>query len=98
MKYIISLITIVAFIISCNTGNKTNNTLSKADDIKTDEYIVHTDHDTTIVTKNGALLKIPKGSLQVSNGNTVTLEIKEAYSIQQMIQAGLTTQSGNDPL
>jgi len=97
MKYIIVLLTFLALIISCNTGKKTS-LLSKPDDMIADEYVINIDKDTTLVTKNGALLKIPKGSLATDNGNTVTLEIKEAYSIQQMIQAGLTTQSNGDPL
>jgi hypothetical protein len=98
MKYIISLATILAIIISCNTGNKKSNLLAKPGDMKADEYVINIDRDTTIETKNGALLKIPKGSLKIDNGNTVTLEIKEAYSISQMIQAGLTTQANGDPL
>jgi len=36
--------------------------------------------------------------LTTGNGNTVTLEIKEAYSMEQIIQAGLVTQSGGQPL
>jgi len=97
MKYIILLLTSLALIISCNTGKKTS-LLSKPDDMIADEYVINIEKDTTLITKNGALLKIPKGSLATDNGNTVTLEIKEAYSIQQMIQAGLTTQSNGDPL
>ena len=97
MKYIIILLTSLALVISCNTGKK-SNLLSKPDDMTADEYVINIDKDTTLVTKNGALLKIPKGTLATDNGNKVTIEIKEAYSIQQMIQAGLTTQSNGDPL
>jgi hypothetical protein len=43
-------------------------------------------------------LKIPKGALKPANGNTVTLEIKEAYSIRQMIEGGLVTESNGEPL
>jgi hypothetical protein len=99
MKYVITILAVFAFIIiSCNTGTKTKSLLSKPRDIKADEYVISIDKDTTLVTKNGALLKIPKGSLVPDKGNTVTLEIKEAYSIQQMIQFGLTTQSNGNPL
>lgn len=97
MKYIIALLSSLVIIISCNTGKKTG-LLSTPDDMVADEYVITIDKDTTLVTKNGALVKIPKGSLATDNGNTVTLEIKEAYSIQQMIQAGLTTQSNGNPL
>ncbi len=99
MKYIISLLVIAAIIVlSCNTGNKNSRPFSKPGDVVPDEYVINIDNDTTLVTKHGALLKIPKGSLSTSNGNTVTLEIKEAYTIEQMIYAGLTTTSNGEPL
>jgi hypothetical protein len=99
MKYIIIALSFLAFIIiSCKAGKDSNALLSKPGDIKGDEYVIAIDRDTTLVTKNGALLKIPKGTLTTGKGNTATLEIKEAYSIQQMIQLGLTTQSGGEPL
>lgn len=97
MKYIITFLTLLALVISCNTGRKTDFLLNPKDMIA-DKYSINIDRDTTLVTKNGALLKISKGSLATNEGNTVTLEIKEAYSIQQMILAGLTTQSNGDPL
>ncbi len=98
MKYIVAILAISALIICCNTGAKKSGLLSKPDDLKADEYVINIDRDTTVETKNGALLKIPRGSLTTSQGNTVTLEIKEAYSLQQMIMAGLTTQSDGEPL
>jgi predicted small secreted protein len=99
MKKIIRFLILSAFIIiACNTNKKTGSLISKPDDIKAGEYVVNIDRDTTLETKNGALLKIPKGSLTTDKGNTVTLEIKEAYSMQQMILAGLTTGSNGDPL
>lgn len=99
MKKTIACLTILtAIIIACNTGKKNGNLLSKPDDIVADEYVINIDKDTTLQTKNGALLKIPKGALATDNGNTVVLEIKEAYSMEQMILAGLTTQSDGRPL
>ena len=99
MKKIITCLTILtAIIIACNTGKKNGSLLSKPDDIVADEYVINIDKDTTLETKNGALLKIPKGSLATDKGNTVILEIKEAYSMEQMILAGLTTQSDGQPL
>jgi mono/diheme cytochrome c family protein len=97
-KIIATLAILTAIIIACNTGNKNKSLLLKPDDIIADEYVINIDKDTTLQTKNGALLKIPKGSLATDKGNTVVLEIKEAYSMQQMILAGLTTQSDGQPL
>lgn len=98
MKKIIALLSLLTvFIIACTTSEQTNSLLSKPGDVKADEYSITVDRDTTLVTKNGALLKIPKGTLATDNGNTVALEIKEAYSLEQMIRYGLTTSSGDEP-
>ncbi len=99
MKKIIALLCfLTALIIACTTSQQTNSPLLKPGDVKADEYSITIDRDTTLVTKNGALLKIPKGTLSTDNGNTVVLEIKEAYSLEQMIRYGLTTSSGEEPL
>ncbi len=96
-KTIPCLVLLTAIIIACNTG-KNKSLLSKPDELVAEEYVINIDKDTTLQTKNGALLKIPKGSLATDNGNTVVLEIKEAYTMEQMILAGLTTQSNGQPL
>jgi len=48
-------------------------------------------------TAKGAAIIIAKGSLQ-AKGNTVQLEVKEAYTISDMIKGGLTTKSGTNIL
>lgn len=98
MKYIIALITIATVIlIACNSENN-NRLFWKPGNLIPDEYVINIEKDTTLVTKNGALLKIPKGTLKTNKGSSVTLEIKEAYSLEQMMRAGLTTQSNGEPL
>ncbi len=97
-KIIIAPLVLLAVIISCNTGKNKSSILQMPDDIKADEYSINIDRDTTLVTKNGALLKIPKGSLSTDNGSTVILEIKEAYSLEQMMRAGLTTKANGELL
>ena len=97
-KIIITALVLLTIVISCNTGKHKNSILQKPDDIIADEYVINIDQDTTLVTKNGALLKIPKGSLSADNGAKVTLEIKEAYSLEQMMKAGLTTQANGELL
>jgi hypothetical protein len=98
MKYIIITLTLLALIVSCNTRKKTNSFFSKPGDIKADEYVIGIDKDTTLATKNGALLYIPKGSLSIETGNSITLEIKEVYTPAQMILSGLTTRTEYEQL
>jgi hypothetical protein len=100
MKKVLILLSLIAIIIitiiACNT-TKAKSILQKPGDVTPDEYTININRDTTLVTKNGALLKIPQGTLS-SDQSTVTLEIKEAYSLEQMIKTGLTTQAGDEPL
>lgn len=97
MRKTISVILVLIFvIIGCNQSNK-NKLLQTPDEMQADEYVVDIDRDTTLVTKNGALLKIPKGALS-SSSSSVTLEIKEAFSISQMVKGGLTTQTNGELL
>lgn len=51
--------------------------------------------DTVVRTANGALLHIPEGAFTRPQ---VTLRVKEAYTLPQMVLAGLTTESGGKPL
>jgi mono/diheme cytochrome c family protein len=96
MKYgYIALILLLA--LSACTKNEGTKTLSR-DNLKTQEFAIHTDRDTTLKTANGALINIPKGAIVSDNGSTITLQIKEAYSPKDMVLAGLTTKSGDEPL
>jgi mono/diheme cytochrome c family protein len=65
-------------------------------------FSIDADRDTTITTPQGALLTIPAGALVASGGagamGTVRLEVKEAYSIADMVRAGLVTTSQGRPL
>ena len=97
-KLFIAPLLLLAVLISCNTGKDKSFVLQKPDDIKADEYTISIDRDTTLVTINGALLKIPKGSLSTDKGSTVTLEIKEAYSLEQMMRGGLDTKANGELL
>ena len=96
MKCIFTLLIIgIVLFIGCNTA--TNLKLFSIESLPTEQFSINIDKDTTLQTKNGALLKIPKGALSV-DGGIANLEIKEAYSIQQMIQAGLVTNSNGELL
>jgi hypothetical protein len=82
-------------LISCHPSA---HTLNDSIDLPRQEFSITIDRDTTLVTANGALLEIPKGSLSGGQNNVVSLEIREALSLQQMIMAGLVTASNGEPL
>jgi cytochrome c2 len=97
MKYIISSL-IVCFVIlfACNSSKQAS--LFSTDNLETEQFIVNTERDTVLQTSKGAFLKIPKGALVSADGKPVKLDIKEAYSMSDIIKAGLTTTSNGEPL
>lgn len=91
------LLIILIYIYACSHTGK-NALLSTPADMPASEYTINTDRDTVLLTKHGALLKIPQGAIDAGDNKQVILEIKEAYTIADMIRGGLTTKSGEEPL
>lgn len=98
MQKFFSFVVFVLLLAGCK-GPVTNytNGLFSTDSLQTQNYTIDINADTILATAGGAWLKIEKGTFSAA-GNKVTLEIKEAYSIEQIIKAGLTTQSNGQPL
>lgn len=98
MKYISSLLILsIICIIACNT-HKENYTPFSTNNLPVEKFTINTEKDTVLQTENRAFIKIAAGALENKNGSSVTLEIKEAYSIEQIVRAGLFTQSNGQPL
>jgi mono/diheme cytochrome c family protein len=83
------------FIISCTSNKTPYSKILNRDSIPSQFITVDNDKDQEFTTANGALIKIDKGTFSESQ---VKLEVKEAYSIEQMVLAGLTTESNGKPL
>lgn len=96
-KTIAVLLILLTVLYACNRSGQ-SSLLFKPGTVPAEEYTINTDRDTILVTKNGALLNIPQGALDAGNRKQVTLEIKEAYTLEQMIRSGLTTRSGEEPM
>ena len=101
MKKVLILLSLIGIIIisiiACKTA-KVKTILQKPGDVTPDVYSINIEKDTTLITKNGAILKIPKGSIASGGSSTVTLEIREAYSLEQMMKSGLTTKANGELL
>jgi mono/diheme cytochrome c family protein len=63
-----------------------------------ESYTIDLTRDTVLKTAHGALIQIPRGSIDANGAPTIRLSIKEAYSIADMIRYSLTTQSNDQPL
>lgn len=59
---------------------------------------INSDSAYNLKTPNGALIKISANTFEVGANTKITIEIKEAYSLQSMLLAGLTTESNGRPL
>ena len=61
-------------------------------------FDVPVDKDTVLHTAKGAIISIPNGALSAGTATRVKLEVKEAYSMTDIILAGLTTKAGKNIL
>jgi mono/diheme cytochrome c family protein len=67
------------------------------DNLQSQVFEINANEDALIKTKYGTKLKLPAGFVK-TNAKIITLEIKEAFSSAEIIQAGLTTLSNGKPL
>jgi len=72
------------------------NNLIGPDQLPVQTITIDPTRDTTITTAKGAILKIPAGAIE--GKGAVQLQIKEAYTIEDMVRGGLFTQSNGRPL
>jgi Cytochrome c len=86
------------FLTSCKTTvTKYATNLLSTDSLPRQQFAIDITKDTLLQTAGGAWLKIDKGTFTAST-NKVILEVKEAYSMEQIIKAGLITQTNGQPL
>ena len=93
---------IIAFILfattvffACKTNPKTEKFASKylnATNLQEQSFTINTKIDTAVTTQQGIIVKIAAGSIESATPN-VTLQIKEALELEDILQAGLTTQT-----
>ncbi|UAY53614.1 c-type cytochrome [Ferruginibacter albus] len=91
-KYIVYCTILVAILFSCK--DKTHNRSNLNTNNLTSSFItLKADSSYTLKTSKGAILKIPANAFDAPAGSEIKLELKEAYSMQDILLAGLTTRS-----
>lgn len=98
MKKYLFLLLPVLFCASCTEDGRFLPEWLDTGNLETTSYNIDLTRDTLLRTARGAEIRIAAGSITAGSKKTVKLAIQEAYSITDMIRAGLTTQSGNKPL
>jgi mono/diheme cytochrome c family protein len=92
--FFVSLLLLLLF--ACNTNNKRQQSVLTPNNLKSIFISLRADSAYNLKTPKGAILKIAKNSF--SSSGKIQLEIKEAYSLQDILLAGLTTESNGKPL
>jgi len=93
---IVSLLIFLVAILSCNQQSD-RRSLPDTGKLTSQFFNININKDTILKTLNGAILDIAKGSLSATD-SVVHLEIKEAYSLEEIILARLATQTNGQPL
>lgn len=94
---VVSFFVLLSFF-SCNTRIKHSQTVLTPYNIKSSFISLSADSAYTLKTPKGAIIKIAKSSFKVSPSTKVQLEIKEVYSLQDILLAGLITESNGKAL
>jgi mono/diheme cytochrome c family protein len=90
------IIPVLSVLFACNTTTNPSTVLTK-DRLENQSFNINTERDTILTTREGIEVSIPAGSIKAATA-AVTLEIKEALSLYDIIRSGLTTQAGKDIL
>jgi mono/diheme cytochrome c family protein len=72
--------------------------LTGEDKLPAQLYTIDLSRDTVLHTRGGAILEIPAGALDAGDSKSIQLEIKEAYTIEDIIRGGLVTRTNGQPL
>jgi mono/diheme cytochrome c family protein len=89
--YAFVILMLTTGVLSCN--NPGSNHYTGGDALPSTMLDIDPTHDTTVTTPGGAILKIPQGALDAGGAASVKLEVKEAYSLEDMIRGKLFTRS-----
>jgi len=84
---------LVLLMVACNQTGDLNSSLLSPESLPLEYFTVAIDRDTTLHTKKGALIHIPRGALSKRSGRQAKLVIREAYSFTDIVRAGLITES-----
>jgi mono/diheme cytochrome c family protein len=96
--FIPALLVIIMLAVACNGSNKRIlSAYFKPANLPEQTFTINTAQDTTVITKQGIKIHIPAGAIDAVD-KAVTLTVKEALTLDEILKAGLTTTTGNQLL
>ncbi|MHA4808904.1 c-type cytochrome [Flavitalea flava] len=96
-KYVLFLLPVAILMYSCTQQPARKNGIGE-DKLPATIYTIDLSRDTLLRTAQGAFLNIPQGAIDADSASIIQLEIKEAYSMADMLRGGLITRSDGQPL
>lgn len=97
MKHLFRALFILLLFGSCNTATP-DPSIFNSSNLPSQFVRINTDRDTALHLAGGTIITIPAHSLEAAQGTIVKLEIKEAIAIEDIITAGLYTESNGQAL
>lgn len=82
-------------LMACSTQDRNGKALARpfsTDCLEEQQFLVTTNRDTVLHTKGGAILHFPAGSIR--GDGAVAIRVQEAYTLTDIVRAGLLTHSG----
>lgn len=97
MKYSAFLL-IIFFCISCSSKKSYKQTILTPNNLPVQLFEIDPAIENTIRTKKGATVRFPANAFKLNGAGKVKVEIKEAYSMKDILLAGLVTETNGKPL
>jgi cytochrome c2 len=91
---------LMAYLIACcyACNSDSHDKIYNPDALSPEYFTIDLSEDTVLQTAKGATIFIPAGAIRSDKGSSLRLQIKEAYSIADIVQAGLLTQGNGQPM
>lgn len=94
MKRFLFLLTFPIWaLLSCGESNAAKQSILTSTNLKSLFITLNADSNYVLKTSKGAIIRIARNSFDVDKNASVKLEIKEAYTAQDILLAGLSTES-----
>jgi len=93
----LQLLPVLAIFLFC-ACSQPNTGILKTTNLSSSFITIDPVKDNTLKTPKGAVIKIAANSFDVPAGSQVLIEIKEAYSMQDILMGGLVTENNGQPL
>lgn len=98
MKLSVSNLLLCMIVFTACNNKATTTSILNTSNLQSSFINIDADSAYTLQTAKGSVIKIAAGTFTVPTGQKVNIEIKEAFTMQDILLAGLSTESNGKPL